>query len=64
MEVFCLADIICEHRPQTPTAFGTSPKFDVGICYSHLDSGVEFGGGWEGVETFGTFSLIPIKSIP
>jgi hypothetical protein len=33
----------------TPTAFGTSPKFDIRGFYTDLNSCVEFGGGWEGV---------------
>jgi len=31
-----------------PTAFGTSPKFDIEKFDANQDFGVEFGGGWEG----------------
>jgi hypothetical protein len=32
----------------TPSAVGTSPKFEVKSLYAIQNSTVEFGGGWEG----------------
>jgi hypothetical protein len=34
----------------TPTAFGTSPKFDNNVLVGKKAFYVEFGGGWEGAE--------------
>ena len=33
----------------TPSAFGTSPKFDFANLFVNLNSDIEFGGGWVGV---------------
>src|SRR5215212_10262057 len=47
------ADFFKVHRcslPPPPAARSTSPQFDIRSLYANQDFGVEFGGGWEGIQ--------------
>ncbi len=47
----------------TPSAFGTSPKFDMRNLYTIQNSGVEFGGGWEGAGVRATVRNYAIREV-